>query len=268
MALCYGVSKGTKSPNAGPQFRRLPRQHRHNNLTKPRTNQWKSKDKSVEVKVDRAVSPSGTGLPKTRIEALSDGVFAIAMTLMVFNIKVPDIPSELVHARLAHDVLGLWPKFLVYAISFVMLGVYWVGHHNQYHYIRRTDRPVLWINIFFLMGVSLIPFSTSLLGQYPEERAALTAYGLNLIMTGGFLYAHWWYATRHHRLVESDIHPEVVRLAKHRIAVGLVVSATAVCLSLVSTTLSLALFALIPILYLLPGRIDRHWLRSSPNSGQ
>ena len=129
------------------------------------------------------------------------------MTLMVFDIKVPG-QTQTTPWSLQYELIRLWPRFLAYAISFIMLGVYWVGHHNQYHYIRRTDRGFLWINIFFLMGVSLIPFSTGLLGQYPEERTALVVYGLNLIMVGGFLYAHWWYATGNHRLVERQIHPE------------------------------------------------------------
>jgi len=97
------------------------------------------------------------------------------------------------------------------------------------------------------MAVSLLPFSTGLLGQYPAERTALVVYGLNLIMVGGFLYAHWCYATRSHRLVESQIHPEVVSLAKHRIAMGPGVSILAICVSFVGKRLSLAIFALIPL---------------------
>ena len=80
-----------------------------------------------------------SGLSKTRIEALTDGVFAIAMTLMVFDIKVPPV-AQMDQLNLRHELIQLWPRFLAYVISFVMLGVYWVGHHNQYHYIRRTYR--------------------------------------------------------------------------------------------------------------------------------
>jgi hypothetical protein len=86
-----------------------------------------------------------SGLSKTRIEALTDGIFAIAMTLMVFDIKVPAV-AQMNQLNLRHELIQLWPRFLAYVISFVMLGVYWVGHHNQYHYIRSTDRPLLWIN--------------------------------------------------------------------------------------------------------------------------
>jgi len=208
-----------------------------------------------------------SGLSKTRIEALTDGIFAIAMTLMVFDIKVPAV-TQMNQLNLRHELIQLWPRFLAYVISFVMLGVYWVGHHNQYHYIRRTDRPFLWINIFFLMGVSLIPFSTGLLGQFPEDRTALGVYGLNLIMVGGFLYAHWSYATREHRLVQRQISSEVVRQAKYRIVIGPAASILAVCASFVSTRLSLMIFALIPLLYLIPGRIDYQWLNGSDKDAE
>jgi len=208
-----------------------------------------------------------SGLSKTRIEALTDGIFAIAMTLMVFDIKVPAV-TQMNQLNLRHELIQLWPRFLAYVISFVMLGVYWVGHHNQYHYIRRTDRPFLWINIFFLMGVSLIPFSTGLLGQFPEDRTALGVYGLNLIMVGGFLYAHWSYATREHRLVQRQISSEVVRQAKYRIMIGPVASILAICASFVSTRLSLMIFAFIPLLYLIPGRIDYHWLGGSDKDAE
>jgi uncharacterized membrane protein len=211
--------------------------------------------------MDAPMALSATGLSKGRIEALSDGVFAIAMTLMIFNIKVPEIPNELVHSQIAHEVFLLGPKLLVYFISFVMLGVYWIGHHNQYHYILSTDRPFLWINIFFLFCVSLLPFSAGLLGQYPGERTALAIYGLNLILIGGLLYEHWHYATLGRRLVVRDLHPDVVRMAKSRVLIAPVAAFVAICMATVSTRLSLALFVTIPFLYIIPGRIDRHWLR-------
>ena len=118
------------------------------------------------------------------------------------------------------------------------------------------------------MGVSLIPFSTGLLGQFPEDRTALGVYGLNLIMVGGFLYAHWSYATREHRLVQGHIPPEVVRLAEYRIVMGPAASILAICASFVSSRLSLAIFALIPLLYLLPGRIDYQWLNGSDKDAE
>ena len=161
--------------------------------------------------------PEGNGLPKSRIETLCDGVLAIAMTLMIFNIRVPEMPREQASSRLAGELFQLWPRFVVYVVSFVMLGIYWVGHHNQFHYIRRTDRVLLWLNIVFLMFVTLIPFSTALMVQYPSQRLSVDIYAITLIMLGISLYIHWWYAASSHRLVDEELDPRLITLAKRRI---------------------------------------------------
>lgn len=201
----------------------------------------------------------GGGLGKTRVEALTDGVFAIAMTLLVFGITIPAVAQDSPAAVFQQKLLELWPKFLTYGISFIVLGIYWVGHHNQFHYIRRTDRTLLWINIFFLMSVGLIPFSTTLMGQFPTQQSAVVLYGANLILAGGLLYTHWWYATDRHRLIDTDVHPEVVSLAKRRILMGPVAFLSAIGLSFLSARFAIVLYALAPLLYLAPGRIDLHW---------
>src|SRR5215469_15788500 len=118
-------------------------------------------------------------LGRNRIEALTDGVFAVAMTLLVLDIRVPEL-QPLATAELPLKLLSLWPKFLSYTISFVILGVYWVGHHVQLSFIRRADRPLLWINILFLLWVALVPFSTALLSEYATTRIAIAIYGANL----------------------------------------------------------------------------------------
>jgi uncharacterized membrane protein len=116
-------------------------------------------------------------LSRNRIEALTDGVFAVAMTLLVLDIKVPELEPPLATAELPLKLLALWPKFLSYLISFVILGIYWVGHHIQLSFIRRADRPLLWINILFLLWVALVPFSTALLSEYAKTRVAIAVCG-------------------------------------------------------------------------------------------
>ncbi|HLJ68549.1 MAG TPA: TMEM175 family protein [Chloroflexota bacterium] len=202
--------------------------------------------------------PRQVGLGTSRLETLTDGIFAIAMTLLVLNLQVPQIPAALVTGRLPHALLDLWPKLLSYALSFVVVGVYWVGHHNQFHYIRRADRPFIWMNILFLMCIAFIPFSAALLGAYVHARIAVGIYGLNLVVVGAALYLIWWYATADHRLVDPDLAPTVVQAGGRRVLVGVVVYLLAVLLSLLSTVLSVALYIAVPILYILPGRIDRH----------
>ncbi len=218
----------------------------------------------VEPPVNRvdqriARTPMKGGLTKSRIEALCDGVFAIAMTLMAFSIKVPSIPRDADNARLAAVLFELWPQFVTYIISFVMLGVYWIGHHNQFHYIRHSDRVLLWINVVFLMFVTLIPFSTEVLGQNRGQPVAVVFYGVNLTILGFILQAQWWYATTNHRLTDPDLDLVFVRLFKNRIQLGLFFLLISIAISLVSTRLSLLVFAAIAIFYILPGHVDRYW---------
>jgi uncharacterized membrane protein len=201
------------------------------------------------------------GLTTGRIEALTDGVFAVVMTLLVLDLKVPVIAGADAALALPGKLLELWPRLLTFILSFVIAGVYWVGHHNQYQFIRRSDRVLLWINILFMLCVAFIPFSTALLGEYPQLPIAVTIYGLNLIVIGAVLYAHWWYATADHRLVDHDIDPHVVRVAKQRILIAPVAYTVAILLSVFGTALSLAIYLVVPVMYIAPGAVDRHWRR-------
>jgi len=200
-----------------------------------------------------------SGLTKSRIEALCDGVFAIAMTLMAFNVKVPSRSGGSGAVSLAAALFELWPQFLTYIISFVILGVYWIGHHNQFHYIRRSDRVLLWINIIFLMFLTAIPFSTGVLGEYPNDQIAVVVYGSNLLLVGLLLYCQWWYATSKHHLTDPGLDPAIVTMAKKRILIGPCILLLAIAVSYLNTKFSILIFAVLPVIYIIPGRIDQHW---------
>lgn len=199
------------------------------------------------------------GLGKGRVEALTDGIFATVMTVLVLGLRVPTVPPN---STLSQELLNIWPSVLSYAMSFVILGVYWVGHHAMFHYVRATNRVFLWINILFLLTVGFIPFSTSLLGSHSGERAAVIVYGSNLILCGLSLYATWWYAASNHRLVDPDLDPHVVSLAKRRILVGPLVYLAAIGFSFLDTRISIILYILTLPFYILPGHIDIHITRS------
>ena len=203
-----------------------------------------------------STEPIAAGLSKARVEALTDGIFAVAMTLLILDVRVPVIAHP---AELPRELLALWPKCLSYVISFVMLGIYWVGHHNQFHLIRRSDRALLWINILFMTTISFVPFSTALLSTYPGERIAVIVYGTSLIIIGLILYGHWAYATHGRRLVDHELDVRSIRFARRRILIGPVVFATAIAASFLNAWLSLLIFVCAPVVYLLPGKIDRHW---------
>lgn len=204
------------------------------------------------------------GLTKSRIEALTDGVFAVAMTLLVFDIKVPGLAEKTGAAALMRELFALWPSFVGYVISFFVLGIYWVGHHAQFHFIRRTNRPFLWLNLVFLFFVTLIPFSAALIAAHSEEFIAVAFYGLNLIGVGLLLFSIWSYATGKGRLVHDDIDPEAIRRASERILIAPCVFAVAILLGLWNTKASLILYAATALYYFFPSRIDIHWSARRP----
>ena len=201
-------------------------------------------------------------LKTSRVEALSDGVFAIAMTILVLNISVPT--AETVSAdRLPDALRQVAPQVIVYIISFVNLGVLWVGHHNQYHFIVRADRWFLWINVLYLLLISFMPLATALLGHYPLHRVALVVYGTNLFAATLVLALHWHYATAGGRLVRSQLPPRVIGLAHRRILGSAGAYTIALGLSLMVPVLSLALFLAVPLFNVLPFTLDRHFRAES-----
>lgn len=191
----------------------------------------------------------------TRIETLSDGVFAIAMTLLVLDLKVPVgvPPNELLNA-----VIHLGPQFGAYCVSFMVLAVYWIGHHNQFHLISHTDRTLLWINIFFLMSIAFLPFSTGLLASYNQEKEAVILYGGNVIFSGLALYFHWFYASGKGKLIKTDTAERVIYITKFRILIGIAFYVVTTAVAFFSTKLSLVLFAALPFLYMFPSRVDKY----------
>jgi TMEM175 potassium channel family protein len=197
-------------------------------------------------------------LKTSRVEALSDGVFAIAMTILVLNISVPT--AETVSADQLPDALRqVAPQVIVYIISFINLGVLWVGQHNQYHFIDRADRWFLWINILYLLLISFMPLATALLGRYPLQRIALVVYGTNLIAATLVLTLHWRYATCGGRLVRPNLSRRVISLAYRRMLGSAGAYTIALVLSLLAPVASLALFLAVPLLNILPFTLDRHF---------
>jgi uncharacterized membrane protein len=202
------------------------------------------------------------GMGLGRLEALTDGVFAIAITLMVFEIRLPEVND----AGLARAVAELWPFFLAYAISFGLLGIYWLGSRSQFHYIKASDHALNWLGLLLLALVSLVPFSTRVLSVHPLHAIAIAIYGGNLIAIGLALFATWRYATRGRRLVDPDLSPFVVRFAASRCLLAPAIYALAVAIGFVGPWVSLALFALVPFLYVIP-RLQPLWARAVRRPG-
>jgi uncharacterized membrane protein len=196
---------------------------------------------------------------KHRVEALSDGVFAVAMTLLVFGFKTNStLPASTLRWQLVH----LWPQLLAYILSFVIVGVYWVAHHSLFHFVTRVDRALLWLNNVFLMTVAFIPFPASLLGQFSDSQATITLYGCTLIVANFFLGMTWVYASRADLLnpaVSGRFRRFAVRITLAPIAVYVI----AIAMSFVSPVIPLALFAAVPAFFIVPHRFVARQVESA-----
>jgi uncharacterized membrane protein len=191
-----------------------------------------------------------------RLAALSDGIFAVAMTLLVLDLKVP--ATEAVHGEhdLGRALLALSPRLLVYLMSFLTLGIFWVGQQTQLNHLARSDRSLSWIHLAFLFAVSLTPFSTSFLAEYLGYRLALLTYWFNIFLLGTTLYFSWVCAIGNN-LVQEDIASEVRTAIKRRIFVAQCLYALGAALCFVSTYLSIAFIVLVQLNYAIAPRLRR-----------
>jgi uncharacterized membrane protein len=152
-----------------------------------------------------------TGRDRDRIVNLSDGVFAIAITLLILDIRVPNIPENMVSSQLLGALLSLWPKYLGYILSFVGISAFWLIHHSIFRPIRSYDRILLYLNFLFLMVVAFVPFPTSLLGEYGDHQLPVAIYAATLAVGRLLLTAIHWYSTRNDRLLGEPQDPATVR---------------------------------------------------------
>ncbi len=183
-----------------------------------------------------------------RLAALSDGIFGVAMTLLAIELHIPAlIRSE---HELRQALLDLKPELLVYLMSFLTLGIFWVGQQSQLNHLRRSDIRLTWIHLAFLFAVTLMPFSTKLLAEHHSYRTALLEYWGNVLIFGVMLYASWGYATRT-GLIKDDISPEVPAAVCRRIIIGQSWYAFGAVLCFFSTYLSMLVIIAVQLFYIL-----------------
>ena len=194
-------------------------------------------------------------LGKNRIEALSDGLFAIAMTILVLELHVPNLPHNSPNVIVVPALMKLLPKLATYAVSFISLGVFWVGHHNMYHAIRRADRVLLWLNILFFMFVSLLPFSTNILDAFPMTQIAPLVFGANLTIIGWLMYLQWGYARLQKDMFADFVTHEYRDMVSARFLTYPVVAMLTMLICFWSIEISLAIYLLLLPLYMIPGKI-------------
>ena len=189
-------------------------------------------------------------MPKNRLEAFADGIFAFAATLLILNLAVET------GKPLGPQLLGLWTSYVAYAVSFVTIGIIWINHHLALHQIARVDRPFQ--VVLFLMLIAFIPFPTRLLALYvdtPDGQAAALAYGITLTLTAVLINSLWRYAAKGRRLIRDDADERVVSGITRSYLPGPIIYLIATVMALVSPWLSAALYALIALFYVLESSV-------------
>jgi uncharacterized membrane protein len=173
-----------------------------------------------------------------RLSTLADGVFAIAMTLLVLELGVPAVSA----AEVADALAEMWPEFLMYSLSFLVLGLYWLMHHMIFDSILRYDATLAWLNVVFLMFAALVPFSTALIVEHGVVTATAVFYGLDMLAMFFMGWAMWTYATAHHRLVADDLDERLVRGASRMGLLYCVVLAVPLGLAFISPVAAMVVY--------------------------
>lgn len=195
------------------------------------------------------------GLSTARVTTLVDGVFAIVLTLLILDVRAPSAASQ---SELLTRLRDLAPQIVSFLVSFAVLGIFWYGHHMEMHWIVRSDRVHLGITLVFLLTVSFVPFSASLLGKNQRLPMASLIYAGNLCLAGAMRLMHWVYATGGHRLTVVEIDPGMVRHVRRVFLLVPILYVAAGASAWISPVAAIASFALIPLLYVIPARQTRH----------
>jgi uncharacterized membrane protein len=192
-------------------------------------------------------------VPTTRLETFSDGVLAIAATLLILDVHASGSP-------LGHGLTRIWPSYVAYALSFTVIGIIWVNHHTVIGLLGQVDRRFLFINLFFLMVVAFIPFPTQLVAEHirdggADARDAVLAYGITLSLMAVAYNVMWFYAIREGRLLRSDADPKVVAGISSAFRPGVPIYAVATLVAFASPAVSLSLFGALALFYVFEGSI-------------
>jgi uncharacterized membrane protein len=192
-----------------------------------------------------------------RLAALSDGIFGVAMTLLLLDLRVP--ARELIHDErdLRAALVLLLPQLLVYLMSFMTLGIFWVGQQTQLNNLTKSDRHLTWVHLAFLFPVTILPFSTRLLAEFITYRTALVVYWLNILVLGVLLYAGWVRATRA-GVVSPSISAEYHAAMRRRIIGAQALYAFGALLCLISPYVSIGVIVLVQLNFAFAPRI--RWL--------
>ncbi|HEY1650171.1 MAG TPA: TMEM175 family protein [Terracidiphilus sp.] len=191
-----------------------------------------------------------------RLAALSDGIFAVAMTLLVLDLHVPSAAQVHGERELLASLGAFGPQWIAYCMSFLTLGIFWAGQQTQLNHIGEGTRDLTWIHLGFLFTITMMPLSTRLLAEFISYRVALGIYWLNIFAPGAMLYWSWAYATRH-SLIKPDTPDEVRGSICRRILIAQSLYAAGAALCFIHTWVSIAAIVLVQLNYAVAPRLWR-----------
>jgi uncharacterized membrane protein len=191
-----------------------------------------------------------------RLAALSDGIFAVAMTLLVLDLRVPVIDTVHSERDLWRALVALAPQIVMYLMTFLTLGIFWIGQQTLLNHLSRSNRALTWLHLAFLFGVTLMPFSTRLLAEFAAYRTALVGYWFNIVLLGATLYLSWGSAVRA-ALVKPDVSPDLIAAICRRIITGQSLYAFGAFLCLFNTYWSIAFIVVVQLNFVIAPRLGK-----------
>jgi uncharacterized membrane protein len=200
-----------------------------------------------------------------RLETLTDGIFAIAMTVLVLTLNPPAFKDGATNAEVLAKLGAMMPNFVAFAASFFTLGMFWVTHHAAFRYMTRTDRVILWLNICFLLLVSVVPFTTGMYAGDVNNTIVNSIYGGNVIIMGLLNYAMWSYA-RHQGFIFKELSEASRNFSTRRILTAPIIATVAMLASAFQPHFAEVIyFSMVPLFMVTVRRFDVKWAKKERN---
>jgi len=195
-------------------------------------------------------------IPRNRLEALIDGIFAFAMTLLVTGLVIPQVVMSEATEELPARIAAMRPEFFSFLIAFFVLAAFWLGHHRQFHFVRNIDKALVRINLLILAFVVLMPFTTNISGDYSGVQVAVDLFHLNMLVIGLLFFIHWQYLVRNPSVTADSISRRDAVNGTRRSLVVPVVSFVAFVIAFANPSWSMTVYILIiPAFYI----VERNW---------
>jgi uncharacterized membrane protein len=193
---------------------------------------------------------------KARVEALVDGIFAVSMTLLVLDIKLPDGVRLESNADLISHIASISQLLEVYVLSFVVLAMFWVAHGFQFHFVEKLDKPLLWINFGFLLLTTTVPFTTNVVSTHGKLSVAVTIYAGNLLLLAAALFLHLLRLRHHPQLATKELTPALGKSIQWRLTVICATTVIAAALAQLAPIWGMRSLYLLALLHFSPRRAD------------